>query len=184
MVSPTVRTRAVAALMCVVSALSACAEPEVIRSTEGVLTLAGEYPSAINAMRVDGTLVARDGCLIFRQENGAIFQPIFPQGVTLERLNQKLGSLARPQGVMLGGFDAGGSLPLAVATSAITKRCPGAPFIFGSIEPCADRRVDHTERSGDRAGAAANSTKPNPPSLPVSCAAITARKAADLLNAY
>jgi hypothetical protein len=121
--------------MCVVSALPACAEPpEVTRSPEGILTLGGEYPSAINAMRVDGTLVARDGCLIFRQEDGAIFQPIFPQSMTLERLNQKLGSLARPQSVMLDGFDEGGSLPLAVANSAITTQCPGAPFIFGSIE--------------------------------------------------
>lgn len=106
-----------------------------MRSPDGILTLVGEYPDAINAVRVDGTLVARDGCLIFQQANGLVYQPIFPQGATFERLNQKLGSLDRPQQVILGGFDAGGSLPLTIAKSAITKRCPGAPFIFGSIEP-------------------------------------------------
>jgi hypothetical protein len=124
--------------MCVVSALSACAEqPEVTRSPDGLLILRGEYPSAINLMRIDGTLVAQDGCLIFRQGDGAIFQPVFSHGMTLERLNQKLGSLARPQGVTLGGFDASGRLPLTVANSRVTKGCSGRPFIFGTIEPTA-----------------------------------------------
>jgi len=106
----------------------------VVRSTEGVLTLVGEYPRTVKATGVGGTLVARGGCLTFEQANGAILQPVFWEGVTHANLTRQFGSLSRPQPVFISGFDVGGSLPRAIAESAITKRCPGAPFIFGSVD--------------------------------------------------
>lgn len=128
------RARATIALMFVALGTSACGRPEVVRSTEGVLTLVGEYPRTVNAMSTRGTLVAHDGCLIFQQENGTVLQPAFPEGVTYADLDRQFGSLSRPRAVSISGFDVGGNLPLAIAESAITKRCPGAPFVFGSID--------------------------------------------------
>lgn len=125
---------AVAVLSIALLGASACSKANVVRSTEGVLTLVDEYPGTIDAASSDGTLVARNGCIAFERADGATFQPIFPKGATLRSLQRQFGSLAQPRMVTISGFDASGSLPLAVAESAEAKRCPGAPFVFGSID--------------------------------------------------
>lgn len=118
----------------ILAMLAACSSPSATRALDGLLILDGDYPTTFNAVAGFGILVAKGRCLVYTPKGLGEFQPVFPKGATRADLDRRLGDLAQPRLVTVGGFDPNSEVIENLAQPPVTKECAGTPFILAGFD--------------------------------------------------